>query len=316
MGQGYTALGDSFLLENQDYLSVDKSFGITRCTEWHVSKWLHTHEFIEISYIHSGDGSTYYRKGENGEIIERPISRGDVMIVEPDSYHSIVSRDPSNPIITYNIMFTTHFLDENLSTQLTQYSLKLPQFFDFLDFQKVDLPMIHLNDVDQTMLDQIVNLIFIETVQKEIGYFNILKAYVVQILIKISRAFLANLQQPNKNAINHVLTQQIMEYINETYNSRLNLDVIAARFSFTRNYICKIFKKNTGMTLTEYQHMIRVEKACQRLVQTNQKIIDIAQSVGFCDYKAFYSVFCKITGKRPLEYRNQNRFSIFETKND
>lgn len=296
------------ILENSEYLSVDKTFGITRWFERLDRSWLHTHEFIEINYVHKGKGTLYFKNEQSSEIIERPVSRGDVTIIKIGSYHCFVSDDTANPIITYNIMFTPQFLDENLSTQPHQYQIRLPQLFDYLNFDEAMLPIVHLNDGDQALFDQITNAIFMETVQKQLGYANMLRAYVIEIITKVSRTYLSSIQ-PSRTMKAHILTQQIMEYINETYNFRLNLDEIAEQFYFTKPYICKVFKKNTGMTLTEYQHMIRIEKASQYLIQSDMKIVDIAHTVGFCDYKSFYSAFYKITGKHPREYRNENSFS-------
>ena len=64
------------------------------------------------------------------------------------------------------------------------------------------------------------------------------------------------------------------------------------------------------MTLTAYRQKLRVEEACRRLVDTDEPITDIAHEVGYCDYKAFYSVFLKQTGLRPSAYRRRNRLEV------
>ena len=71
----------------------------------------------------------------------------------------------------------------------------------------------------------------------------------------------------------------------------------------SRFYFCKLFKKVTGMTLTEYVARVRVEKAKTMLVDPSLRISEIVYAAGFGSIPQFNSVFKRVVGMPPTEYR-------------
>jgi len=76
--------------------------------------------------------------------------------------------------------------------------------------------------------------------------------------------------------------------------------VHASRFHF-----CKVFKKTTGITFTEYVGRVRVEKAKALLLDPALRVSEVAFSAGFGSIPQFNSVFKRFVGKSPTEYRNR-----------
>jgi AraC-like DNA-binding protein/ligand-binding sensor protein len=70
-----------------------------------------------------------------------------------------------------------------------------------------------------------------------------------------------------------------------------------------RYYFCKLFKKTTGMTLTEYVTRVRVEKAKALLVDTSLRVTDVVYAAGFGSIPRFNSVFKRHVGMAPTQYR-------------
>ena len=68
-------------------------------------------------------------------------------------------------------------------------------------------------------------------------------------------------------------------------------------------YFCKLFKKTTGMTLTEYVSRVRVEKAKTLLVDPSARISEIVYASGFGSIPQFNSVFKRLVGMPPTQYR-------------
>jgi two-component system response regulator YesN len=64
-----------------------------------------------------------------------------------------------------------------------------------------------------------------------------------------------------------------------------------------------MFKEETGIPVTEYINMARIKKAKELLANTSLKVYEIAYEVGFNDQHYFSSVFKKIVGLSPTEYR-------------
>jgi len=65
----------------------------------------------------------------------------------------------------------------------------------------------------------------------------------------------------------------------------------------------QVFKKTTGINISNYINNKRIEGAKDLLIETDAKIIDIAYHVGFDNLTHFHRQFKKQTGKTPSEYR-------------
>lgn len=65
-----------------------------------------------------------------------------------------------------------------------------------------------------------------------------------------------------------------------------------------------------GLTFRDYLRNYRIEKAIHFLTNTNMKIYEIAQAVGYSDSAHFIRAFKKVTGKNPDDYSEQIRESL------
>jgi len=71
-------------------------------------------------------------------------------------------------------------------------------------------------------------------------------------------------------------------------------------------YFCKMFKKATGLTFTDYLGRVRVEKAKSLLLNPNLRISEIAYAVGFQSLTHFNRVFRELTGRSPTNFRKKS----------
>jgi YesN/AraC family two-component response regulator len=101
----------------------------------------------------------------------------------------------------------------------------------------------------------------------------------------------------------HWLIQQAVEYIEQFYNTDIKLTHISNLFFVNAQYLSRLFSKNMGVTFVEYIHLTRIKEAKKLLMETNNKIIDIAYKVGFNNVTYFNLVFKKNTGLTPFEFR-------------
>ena len=102
---------------------------------------------------------------------------------------------------------------------------------------------------------------------------------------------------------NRVLIQAI-EYIHDHYMEDLSIDLMARQVNKTPNYFSHLFKKEYGTSFSEYLNKHRIQKAKELLTSTDRMIYEIAESVGYKDYKHFAHVFKKLEGCTPFEFRN------------
>lgn len=93
------------------------------------------------------------------------------------------------------------------------------------------------------------------------------------------------------------------KYIQDNFNSHLNLEMVSEYVGFNSAYFSTLFKKETGKNFLEYVTDLRIQKAKNYLIQTDQDVAEIALAVGYSDLKYFSKLFKKTTGINPSEFR-------------
>lgn len=100
--------------------------------------------------------------------------------------------------------------------------------------------------------------------------------------------------------------QQMVKYINEHLSEEITLQMLADVFHMNASYVSQYFKKETGMNLTTYISRLRIQKAEHLLRTTEKSITEIAEAVGFHDYRFFSRSFKQMTGFTPSQFRAGN----------
>lgn len=101
------------------------------------------------------------------------------------------------------------------------------------------------------------------------------------------------------------LVKQAIEYINQYYNQKLDLQTVADQLYVSTWHLCKVIKKQTGTNFVDLLNNARIENAKRMLLESNIKIYEIAEDVGYADTAYFSKIFKKITQVTPNEYRNK-----------
>ena len=78
---------------------------------------------------------------------------------------------------------------------------------------------------------------------------------------------------------------------------------IAEALGFHPNYLMRLFRRVSGMTLLEYIAQQRVALAQRLLATTSLKVIDVAMESGFGSVCRFHTVFARLCGTTPRQYR-------------
>ena len=99
--------------------------------------------------------------------------------------------------------------------------------------------------------------------------------------------------------------RKAMNYIYEHYTENLFLKNIADALDISANYLCTIFKKETGMKVIEFVNQVRIEKAKDLVINTNSTAAMVGEMVGFSDTAYFCTVFKRYTGETITEYRKK-----------
>lgn len=102
---------------------------------------------------------------------------------------------------------------------------------------------------------------------------------------------------------NKSLTNTIYDYIHRHYKDNITLDELAIEIGKTSQYTSKIFKELFNVNFVEYVVSIRIEKAKELLTETQLKVKEISEEVGYEDANYFCRTFKKKTGMTPKDYR-------------
>jgi AraC-like DNA-binding protein len=105
------------------------------------------------------------------------------------------------------------------------------------------------------------------------------------------------------------VADKIAALIEESYKTEISLDIIARHFSFTKNHIINVFKKEYGITPFEYLNRVRIAEAKTLLEVTSRSLDDISSDCGFTSYSNFYKRFLAEAGCSPAAYRHAIRLS-------
>ena len=99
------------------------------------------------------------------------------------------------------------------------------------------------------------------------------------------------------------LLQKIEAYLAENQNKSISTRDLAQRVHLSPCYFCKLFKKQTGLTFTEYRRRARVEKAKRLLLDPHRRVSEVAFEAGFDSIPYFNRVFRRFVACSPSEYR-------------
>lgn len=100
------------------------------------------------------------------------------------------------------------------------------------------------------------------------------------------------------------------QFVQAHVEESITLAQVVQHVNVSRFYFCKLFKKATGMTLTEYVSRVRVEKAKTLLMDTSLRISEVVFAAGFGSIPRFNSVFKRYVGMPPTEYRTTLRSQL------
>lgn len=95
------------------------------------------------------------------------------------------------------------------------------------------------------------------------------------------------------------------QYIEENIHDKITIDDLADKTSISRRTFERRFKQATSNSVLEYIHRVKIEAAKRSFESSRKNINQVMFDVGYTDTKAFRTLFRKVTGLSPIEYRNK-----------
>ena len=98
------------------------------------------------------------------------------------------------------------------------------------------------------------------------------------------------------------------DYIESRVSEKISVGELALRFAIGRRHFERRFKKATKNTPVEYIQRVKIEAAKKHFETSRKNVNEVMYDVGYSDTKAFRTMFKKITGLSPLDYKNKYSF--------
>jgi AraC-like DNA-binding protein/ligand-binding sensor protein len=120
-------------------------------------------------------------------------------------------------------------------------------------------------------------------------------------------AALANGIMIESNQADPAVVTKAKQFIMAHLEEPMTLEMVASHVGISPFYFCKLFKRATDMTFTEYVNRRRIERAKRRLLAPNSRVTEVAYDVGYQSLSQFNRSFLKYAGESPTQYREHAR---------
>jgi two-component system response regulator YesN len=127
-------------------------------------------------------------------------------------------------------------------------------------------------------------------------------------LVRTQCEKLCNLNWEKKQQQANELIHRIVEYIDQNYNNpEISLYSVAVKFGLTESYLSLFIKEKLGETFSARVERQRITKANQLLLETNLRIEQISEQIGYTNANTFRRAFRRVQGFSPSDYRAKER---------
>jgi AraC-like DNA-binding protein len=100
-------------------------------------------------------------------------------------------------------------------------------------------------------------------------------------------------------------SEAVMRWIEEHFHERVSMDRLAGELHLSKNYLSRVFREETGSSITDYLTARRIKHACRLLETTDESVDRIGSDVGFENSSYFIHLFKRVVGMTPLKYRRK-----------
>ena len=281
---------------NRDYISEGQAYGVRKGTCLpEMTRWPHSHEFIEIVYVSSGKGVHYI-----GDRVYE-AGRGSLLFIDCDVAHSFSTAET----MTYvNFYIDPSEIDPRLRGIGSIWELLAFLFPEGQVPSEMQTAHVELDAAFLPEMQLCAESVHRELRTKRCGYELAVDGYMRLIYAGILRAMLPTSVKRRK-----IIPADILDYVEQNYTGRITLADLAGRFYYNPVYLGKLFKSTFGVPFKRYVLEKRLEKAETLLLETGMTVEAVAAAVGFSDKKFFYRCFEDTYDCTPLQYRQRHEIN-------
>jgi AraC-like DNA-binding protein len=256
---------------------------------------MHTHPVYHLMYVTRGEG-VFTVNGAVTQALE-----GMLYIISPNQPHQFTASN-DQPLSNYESTFV--LLDESGNPGDICFFDLLEQYYgkmlpEALRRSPLTVPSQLKSLVDggfRQMIEQ--HRLLPNNLHNKLRLID----FIFQIFDIVNRA--GHWQYPPTH---HSTLPKLLKFIQNNLHRSLTLHELANHIHMTPNYLCRLFKREMGVTLNHYLLRLRIEKSIKLLLYTDEPIYRIAEQLGFESSSYFSRVFRAEQGVSPTQFREYER---------
>ena len=249
------------------------------------------HDFWEMVYIDKG--RVEVRRDD--ETIA--LSQGEIIFHKPNEFHSIKALDsePNYFIISFVC-----------NSPLIKY---LEKYHAVLDKTLLGFISAIIKEAENTYYVPRNTIVIPKLVKKSsatIGGEQLIKTYLGQLLIFIIRNIIKKDPPaffPSKESMETHLVRSAKQILTEKADSTFNVNDLCQELGYSRSYLSKLFREQTGETIANFFTKQKINQAKQLIREGDLNFAQISDMLCFDNPQYFSRVFKRITGMTPTEFK-------------
>ena len=249
----------------------------------------HIHGEIELLYVTSGAF-----KACNDEV-SVTAEKGEIIFINSRVVHETFSEADSTVYVL--VQFDISEMSQNYLKNTSKYLHR------FLSAGECAMYVFKNGDPKTAEIKGYLDDIIKESDEKKRAYEMYISADIFKISALLSRykIILDENISFDSDIIERVLP--VLNYIDSHYREEISLNDLSKTLNLNRYYFCRLFKRATNSTFTEYLNFVRVCKAEKRIISGAGNISEISMDVGFSSVSYFNRIFKKYKGCTPSAYK-------------
>ncbi len=268
----------------------EKRFAIAQLYSQEITLDMHIHDCFEVYISLSGNKRFFIDQ------CTYDVKKGDVFVINQYESHYLRKEElePNERIVLC--------IDPDFLMSCSSKETDLCQCFTQRERGRV-----HHMGTTPYELQYIQALINKLLMAKGYGCDIIEEAVFRELMVFINRLFTEQYQEeaiylkyPNNELINDLL-----EYINENITQPFSIETLAKELFISSSYACRLFKRETGTTISKYLTARRISIA-KSMLASGCSVKEACEGSGFNDYANFIKTFNKIVGISPKKYSKCN----------
>jgi AraC-like DNA-binding protein len=255
----------------------------------------------KLSYVKSGVVEFVF-DGKNYE-----VRRGGSILIRPQTSYVYRIKAASTDITTLFFGFTNMTRGDQACCRISSVSME--EFMKFVSNEEeygVDSqPFMVIRGNNRHMLAQMVERIHYESSRDQYAKDLMMQLLSTELVIVVARALKDAWEESLlvRNGKAKELVHIAKQYILDNYDDNITVADVAGYVFLSQGYFARAFREEMGQSPMAFLIEVRIRKACELLRESDLKISNIAEQIGFASPQRFNVAFRKLMGMTPMEFR-------------